>query len=673
MKSADSLERIARKVEATFARRSIRLTLGGEPTYVPVDPVGSEWSITALGPTKLKYGYGLAQALIAETVPHALAILSPGKLYPGEINPRWVINLIWRADGQPMVTLNHGERRRGITTRSFAMFRTALIHQLGISRRKWLRATDSAEPQRPIWVLPLDHSARGFHSDAWKLGPRFELLAAEGSAGLRLPLAALPQAVSRRALVVEVKEQHLHIFLPPLLQKPFLKLLTHLATALDVAGLPPPKFEGYIPQDDAGLWQQLAIAADPGVLEVNLPPCATWREYQEWSVALQRACAVSDLRSYKQLSTEDETGTGGGNHLLFGGPTLEQNPLFTRPRWLTSLLRYWQHHPSLSYLFTGCYVGSSSQAPRPDEGASALYDLEVAYQFLEKLPRGDHRHLIGETLRHLHTDSSGNTHRSEVSFDKFWNVAFDGGCRGLVEFRALESLPRAEWMAAVALLWRTLAAHLLVHPFSKPLIDHADRLHDFYFLPSCLWSDFEQVLRDLSRSGFALGRDVYREIFGWRFPLMLTWKNDGASLQIRKAHESWPLLCETPLEGGHTSRFVDTSIERLEFLANTAFVSTCTIRVQGRRLELQRFPRNRSGCGLRYRRTALNPSLHPGIAPHMPLFVSIQHPLGVADYQLEADRRRFAPCPANRRGTWSNQKPCKKLHDGLLTCDLRLP
>jgi uncharacterized protein (DUF2126 family) len=387
---------------------------------------------------------------------------------------------------------------------------------------------------------------------------------------------------------------------------------------------------------------------------------------------LERACAPVGLRSFKQLTPEDQIGTGGGNHLLFGGPSLDENPLFTHPTWVTSILRYWQHHPSLAYLFTGQYVGPSSQAPRPDECASSLYDLEMAYRFLEQLPPGDHRYLISETLRHLHTDTSGNTHRSEISFDKFWNVNFDGGCRGLVEFRAVESLPHAHWMSAIALLWHSLAAHLLEKPFKAPLVDLGDKLHDTFFLPSFLWSDFEKILRDLRAGGFKLPATLFREIFEWRFPVMLQHTEGAAELTIRRAHEGWPLLCETPLEGGNTSRFVDTSIERLEFLASKDFAARYTIHVQGRALPLQRFPGNRTGIGLRYRRTSLYPSLHPGIPPQMPLVLVLTCDGKSTVYQLDEDRRLFTTRPGAKPPTIA-RSPCKKLHAGLLTCDLRLP
>jgi len=662
----ESLTAVATKVEATFARHGVKLTMGGEPTYVPFEPSGPEWSITALGPTKLKYGYALADALVAQSLPHAVAILSPGKFYPGEVNARWAINLIWNRDNTPFVAALATRTDAPIDPAALAVAAASLSAL--VADPAWLRGVDLLDESRPVVVLPLDHDGTHFLSADWQLGDRLTLLNAEGSAGLRLPLNDVPADVSRRALTLEIIDDALHVFLPPLLQAPVLAIMETIAAAVPSRAI---VWHGYVPSDESAAWGKLAIAADPGVLEINLPPCHTWTEYAEWLQRLEHAASVAGLRSFKRPSPEEEAGTGGGNHLLFGGPTLDENPLFTHPRWVTSILRYWQHHPSLAYLFTGIYVGPSSQAPRPDECVSSLYDLEMAYQFLEQLGEGDHRYLLSETLRHLHTDSSGNTHRSEASFDKFWNVNFDGGCRGLVEFRAVESLPHAEWMSAIALLWRTLAAYLLEHPFAQPLVPFGSKLHDWYYLPAGLWSDFETILADLAAAGFDLPAAPFRTILDWRFPIMLEHAEGGATLTIRKAHEGWPLLCEQPLEGGNTSRFVDTSIERLEFITDAKFAQSSEVRIQGRLLPLEKLPDGQFGVGLRYRRTALYPSLHPGIPPHMPLLLTIEREGKTTIYKLEHNQRKFvrtigelAPPPA--------PQPCRKLQPELVTCDLRI-
>jgi uncharacterized protein (DUF2126 family) len=672
MNSAKSLEAVAAKIQSVFREKGVKLTLGGEPTYVPVKPEGPEWSITALGPTKLRYGYALADALLAEALPQAIVIYSPGKMYPGELNPRWALNLIWNRDGTPLVPemVALAESKTKVTAKKFEAVQAALLERLGF-KRGWLRGMDPLDAKRLIAVLPLDHNGRKFATADWKVGGEIELLRTEGPAGLRLPLNHVPANISRRALTLEVRDGKLSVFLPPLLQGPGLALLGHLASALQSARAGKPQLAGYLPADEQGVWTRLAIASDPGVLEINLPPCETWQDYAKWLEMLEKAGAKVGLRSFKQHAPDEQAGTGGGNHLLFGGPSLEEHPFFTRPGWVTSILRYWQHHPALSYLFTGIYVGSSSQAPRPDECSTSLYDLEMAYQFLEQLGEGDHRFLISETIRHLHTDNSGNTHRSEISFDKFWNVAFDGGCRGLLEFRAVESLPHATWMSATALLWHALAAHLLQNPFREPLVEHGRRLHDYYFLPSVLWSDFENILAELAKSGFALPRETFRAIFDWRFPKMLAYAKAGSELTVRRAHEGWPLLCEQPLEGGSTSRFVDTSIERLEFVANRAFCKECEIRVQGRVLSMEPLGGGLLGVGLRYRRSALYPSLHPGLPPQMPLWLTITRGGRKSVFKLEEKRRAFQPTKEAAPAPLPN--PCRKLSPTLLTCDLRIP
>lgn len=673
MKIPKALASVADKVDATFAAHGVRLTLGGEPTYIPIDPQGLEWSVTALGPTKLRYAYALTDALIEQSLPNAVAIYSPGKFYPGEVNPRWAINLVWNRDGSPLVPSLTAVKGKPVkpNSASFERFRLQFNERLGISDG-WLRGNDPFDGTRSVAVLPLDHNDKKFVVEDWRQGDSIDLLLTDGPAGLRLPLNSLPEDVNRRALTAEILDGKLHIFLPPLLQAPLLALLEAVTATLRELHLADAIFGGYVPSDEADVWSRLAAASDPGVLEVNLPPCLTWRDYAHWLDVLERACVPAGLRSFKQLSPEEQIGSGGGNHLLFGGPSLDENPLFTHPAWVTSILRYWQHHPSLAYLFTGQYVGSSSQAPRPDECASSLYDLEMAYRFLEELPPGDHRYLLSETLRHLHTDTSGNTHRSETSFDKFWNVNFDGGCRGLVEFRAVETLPHAHWMSAIALLWHALAAHLLAHPFKEQLVDLGDKLHDSFFLPSFIWADFEKVLRDLRKGGFKLPTALFRDIFDWRFPVMLNHTEGPAVLTIRRGHEGWPLLCETPLEGGSTSRFVDTSIERLEFVVTREFAARYKILVQGRELPLQRFPGGRLGAGLRYRRTALYPSLHPGIPPQMPLTLTLKGESKTVAYRLEENRRHFQAAP-KAEPTSASAAPCKKLNAGLVTYDLRLP
>ncbi len=693
---ASPLEPLAQKVSARFRQQGVRMTLGGEPTLVPNNPEGTEWNFVAVGPTKLRYAYDLAEQIIDRFLPGAITVFSPGKSYPGEVNPRWVVNLLANRDGSPIARRADAPRKTGASQRherkAFQTLLADLAADLGFTADAWTDAVDPQDSKSLVAVLPLDHDGEKWITDRWKLPSRRKhllLLNAEGPAGLRLPLDQLPPEALRRALTVELRAGTQRVFLPPLLQPAFRDLLDRLSAQLARHGVGKVFFEGYLPSDEARGWTRVGLTADPGVLEINVPPCETWQDYHRWLVILEETGRAVGMRSWKQNPQGNDAGTGGGNHLLFGGPSLDENPFFTRPGWVASLLRYFQAHPSLAYLFTGVYVGASSQAPRPDESARDLYDLDLGYEYLAALPPGeDHRYLIGETLRHLHTDITGNTHRNEISFDKFWNVGGPpGSTSGLIEFRAIESLPHAEWMSLVALLWQAMAAHKLTQPSPRSLRPHGSRLHDRFFLPTPLWEDLRAVLADLRADGFDFPEEGFRAIWRWRFPLLLAADlKDGATLDVRRACEGWPLLSETPSEGGTTSRFVDTSIERLEFAASAEFAGRFRVFANGRELRLSPLhvsvddhaasQDHEHLCGLRYRRTALYPSLHPGIKPHLPLELTVTTTDAgkiVACYRLEENSQQFRPVAvAESTHRPDEKRPAAKSDATLLAYDLRL-
>lgn len=695
------LAEAADRIETRLRDAGIRLTLGGEPTLVPVQPEGAEWQFLAVGPTKKRFAYALADALVADELPSAVTIFSPGKSYPGEVNPRWVINLLWNRTGPPLLPPglgSNGAQSNRDRTDVLDRLRGKISRALKLPANAWLRARETRDRVANVRVLPLDYDVekRRWRTARWQVrgvrsGSAMPLIDAEGPAGLRLPLGQLPPEALRRALTLEWdKDGVVQIFLPPLLEAPWAELLGHCIAALEAVGVGAFGFSGYLPADETGRWCRLGLTADPGVLEVNLPPCETWADYARWLHRLERAGERVGLRSYKEISSADDltespaqAGTGGGNHLLFGGPSLDENPFFTRPAWVASLLRYFQAHPCLAYLFTGHYVGASSQAPRPDESARDLFDLDLAYRHLaDQTPAEDHRALIGETLRHLHVDVSGNTHRSEISFDKFWNInGPPGSTAGLIEFRAIESLPRADWMALVALLWRAIALHTLERTTPATLVPHGKALHDAFFLPTRLWADLEAVLRDLDANGLRLPTDDFREIWNWRFPLLLRAELEGdasAILEIRRACEGWPLLSETPSEGGTTSRFVDTSMDRLELTLSGPGFATNRHRIfaNGREMKLRDSSETRAaaGCGLRYRRTAFHPSLHPGIAPQLPLEITVTDRRGkkaLAVFRLAAAGKKFERVSTAEHAL-DLRHPCLKSDPALLTYDLRL-
>ncbi|HEY5741413.1 MAG TPA: transglutaminase family protein [Terrimicrobiaceae bacterium] len=666
------MEEAASGMEEIFRKHGVQLTLGGEPTFVPLKPEGAEWNFAAVGPTKLSYARKVAESLCKGPMKGSACFFCPGKLYPGEVNPRWVLRILANRDGTPLFHLP--ARTKSLRPDALRRLANGICKHLSM-RSRWLRFLDRRNPGAEVVAMPIDHDDSGWRESPWMLAKGLRVLAdAEGPAGLRLPLGELPPSVPRRALALERNGDVIAIFVPPLLQKPFLELLAAIEHSAAEAGISSLTLQGYTPPDEASRWITLGLTADPGVLEVNLPACASWREYAEWIEAVTASCEEAGLRSWKQSNRDFPQGTGGGNHLLWGGPRVEANPFFSRPAWVAAILRFWQHHPSLAYLFTGCYVGASSQAPRPDESARDLYDIDMGYGFLESLPSGDHRALINETLRHLQTDVTGNSHRSEMSFDKFWNIDWAPGALGLIEFRAIESLPKVEWMASVALLWTCLAAHLLEAKAPRGLKRFGRKLHDEYLLPERLWTDFESVLAELGRAGITLKPGTYRETWNWRFPTLLEWKKNRVRLTVRRALESWPLLCETPAEGGTTSRFVDTSMHRLEFCGDAGFNARYRIYINGRRLDLRKASANTYLSGLRYRRTNLYPCMHPGIPTQLPLVLTIVERNSVrsaAQFEMGTDEFTFRAIP--KAGDLRLvERPCRGSRKSDFTCDLRL-
>lgn len=666
------MKEASERVQAAFARKGVQLTLGGEPTFIPINPEGAEWKYAAVGPTKLAYARKFADALMQTRLPGAARFFCPGKLYPGETNPRWAVRLLANRDGTPL--FRPPKRGKAPTAQTAQQMADAISKYLGVPSH-WLVLTDPTNESQEILAMPLDHDGVLWHSARWPLAKADRVLSeAEGPSGLRMPLHLMPPHLPRRVLSIERKGNSIILFLPPVLQRPMLQILAAIENACRQLSLSNIELQGYTPVDEENRWTVLGLAADPGVLEINLPACTSWEEYAGWMETLSTCAAQAGLRSWKETPWDHPEGSGGGNHLLWGGPTLDEHPFFSRPGWLASILRFWQHHPSLAYLFTGCYVGASSQAPRPDESARDLYDIEMAYAFLESLPEGDHRGLINETLRHIQTDVTGNSHRSEISFDKFWNTAFPSGSLGLIEFRAIEALPHARWSSAVALLWSCLAADLLEHKVSHGLKRFGTKLHDEYFLPGRLWDDFTEILERLESHGYKLPAEIYRDIWNWRFPILLDWKKGSAKLTVRKALESWPLLCETPLDGGTTSRFVDTSMQRLEFIASPEFLNQYQLYVAGRPLSLQKRDDGQGMAGLRYRRTNLYPSLHPGIPTQLPLcltIVNLDNGRVSAEFRMAPEEIIFH-LQEKTGAVQLGDTPCRGGRTGDFTYDLRL-
>ncbi|MCB1756627.1 MAG: transglutaminase family protein, partial [Gammaproteobacteria bacterium] len=410
----------------------------------------------------------------------------------------------------------------------------------------------------------------------------------------------------------------LHVFMPP---------CTHLEHYLDlVAAIEltaenlaiPVRLEGYTPPKDSRI-DQFQITPDPGVIEVNIHPARSWQELENNTHILYEEARLVRLGTEKFMLDGRHGGTGGGNHVTLGGPTPSDSPLLRRPDLLRSLVSYWQNHPGLSYLFSGLFIGPTSQAPRVDEGRDdRLYEMEIAFS---QVPPGEVAQpwLVDRLMRNLLTDITGNTHRSEFCIDKLYSPDSSSGRQGLLEFRGFEMPPHPQMSLVQMLLLRTLVARFWKEPFTRPLIRWGTELHDRFMLPHFVQSDVADVVKDLQSSGYDFKLDWLDPFLEFRFPHYGTINIGDIQIDLHWAIEPWHVLGEEITNIG-TARFVDSSVERLQVrvrgLSGSRYTVSCN------RLPL---PLRNTGvkgeyvAGVRYR--AWNPpsGLHPTIGVHTPL------------------------------------------------------
>jgi uncharacterized protein (DUF2126 family) len=597
--------------------------MGGEPTYIPRDPSGDEWSIAALGPTKLEFARRFAGALLRRRYPGALVTQFYGKQYPGEPLPRWTVSVahaprraLWPDTERLLLGTPSGSSHK----KQAAALARALAQKLKLSGYLLeAREAQSASKYPKGWVLPLDHKGRRWVSTHWKLGKRTDvpLIWGDSSIGLRLPLDKLPEKTLKRALTIELKDGGLEIFLPPLMTRPYFQLIDHIHDLARTQDLHNLIISGYFPQDATDVLR-FTFASDPGVIEVNLPPSENWTTFQSYLDDLEIAATDSGLRTVKFNFNGFEQGTGGGAHLCFGSWKALESPFLTRRRMLPSVLRYFQHHPALAYAFTGLFVGPSSQAPRVDEAGDDLRaELELALRGAERI--ADDPYLFTMLFRDLLADRSGNTHRAEISIDKLWNPASPTGTLGILEFRAIEAPRDAATLGIIALLFRAILARLARTDFEEPLIDWGKTLHDRFFLPSQLADDLAAVVADLNRHGIPFQQSWLDAFWSWRFPVFGTLETGRGRITVRHALEAWPLLGEQPA-GATTIRAIDSSNERVEISIEPKLArSGGLLLANGIPLH---FPfKNASGhyTGVRFRAHYRVPSLHPHIPTQSPL------------------------------------------------------
>jgi uncharacterized protein (DUF2126 family)/transglutaminase-like putative cysteine protease len=641
---------LGEKVDARLSAGDVRLTVGGEPTFVSIDnQTDPEWTTEADGPHKRQRASALAARLKKVWAPQGLVQRSQGKWYPGEPLPRWQIGLFWRVDGAPLWSDPSlladpwgqtnpepapdgadaallGAVADGLTLPASQVrpaFEDALSRLAGAvrlpagdpvdtaddlsaddaaSRAALLARLDESVVEPAAHVLPLHRrdDDSGWASADWQLRRgRIVLLEGDSPAGLRLPLNAISWHAPRRtfeadpltqdgtllrgpaqqaeasveptedapptALVAEIRDGFLYVFLPPTdTLEDFLDLVSRVEAAAAAIACPV-VIEGYGPPHDGRL-TSMTVTPDPGVIEVNVAPTASFADQRAQLETLYEEARLARLSTESFDVDGTHGGTGGGNHITLGGITPADSPLLRRPDLLVSLLTYWQRHPSLSYLFAGRFIGTTSQAPRVDEGRSeSLYELEIAFAEIARLAEiGAAKPWVTDrALRHLLTDITGNTHRAEFCIDKLYSPDSPRGRLGLLELRGFEMPPHHQMAMVQSLLVRSLVAWFWDEPLRAPLIRHGENLHGRYLLPHFLIQDIADVAGDLRAHGVDFDTSWLDPFTEFRFPRIGTAVFDGVEIELRGAIEPWNVLGEESTAGG-TARYVDSSVERVQ-------------------------------------------------------------------------------------------------------------
>ena len=566
-------------------------------------------------------------------------------------------------------------------------------------RRRLARILDRGLGRPVGWVLPLGVVEGRFVSSLWtfRRGHLF-LLQGDSPIGLRLPLASLPPGMAppepaeppleardprrppedapegapevteapskratvkpkindvRTALTVEKRDGKVWVFLPPLADADAFLALVAAIDAARVDADVQVHLEGYLPPRSPKL-RSFAVTPDPGVLEVNLPPVASLGEYVPLMELTFDAALHSGLHCEKYLLDGRMAGSGGGHHLTLGGPTALESPFVLRPDLLASLITFTQHHPSLSYLFTGLFVGPTSQAPRVDEARhDSLTELEIALAHAFDVEKPE-PWLSDQLFRHLLVDVTGNTHRTELSIDKLFDWRTPHGRQGVIEFRAFEMPPHVRMAVAQMTLVRALVAMFAETPYRAPLVRFGQSLHDRYLLPHWLWRDLEDVLHALEAADLALPVDAYRPFLELRCPVAGRLEVDGLVLEVRNALEPWNVLGEEPAGGG-TARYVDSSMERVELKVQGLLPGRHAVLVNGLTLPLHPTGRaNEVVAGVRFRAWAPPHSLHAHIGIHHPLRIDLvdtwaRRSLAACAYHVwHAEGRAFEAAPLTR-------------------------
>mgnify|MGYP003627226235 CR=1 FL=1 len=717
-----AIDALGQQIDASLEAGDVRLTMGGEPTFVSIDhPDAEEWNTAAVGPTKRPLADDLIRRLQAKYAPDGLLHYGQGKWYPGEQLPRWAFALYWRVDGKPMwrhpELIADEDENVAPAIEEAEAFARSVAQRLDINpdaataayenpwhflekerhlpenvdpadsklddpmERERLAKTFERGLQTPTgFVLPVQRwnakaSERRWVSEPWTTRSKhLHLIPGDSPVGYRLPLGSLPhipevdypyiipadpfaeptelpdpderhqkyiagqehpaanrqtqsgqstgggaRGIARAALTVEPRDGRLCVFMPPTeTLADYLELIlaveeTAADSSIEI------HVEGYAPPNDPRL-NVIKVTPDPGVLEVNIQPARSWDEMVDIMTTLYEDARLTRLGTEKFMLDGRHTGTGGGNHVVAGGATPADSPFLRRPDLLRSLITYWQHHPGLSYLFSGMFIGPTSQAPRVDEARhDSLYELEIAMGQIPDAGTECPPWLIDRILRNLLIDVSGNTHRTEICIDKLYSPDGPTGRLGLVELRAFEMPPHARMSLTQQLLLRGLIARFWKTPYTAPLVRWGTSLHDRFMLPHAVWADIAGVIDEMRDAGFPFELDWFAPQFEFRFPRYGATQYQGIEIEIRQALEPWHVMGEEGTSGG-TVRYVDSSVERLQVRIRGMTDGRYVLGCNGHQVPLTSTGTNGEYfAGVRFRAWKPESALHPTIGVDAPL------------------------------------------------------